>query len=161
MQINPVGISFRPYIYNTNIVSANSMNKISAIEDDALKSSVDCSNDKNENPLKLGETSNFADVLAMQFQLGQNNAARVMKTAENVEEAAKMDLNTAVIKNADSIEKVEEQTGDKEKLKLDEIFTNTSSLDENTDKNATSQKSMSNLFLINKAIEAYTVSLAV
>ena len=87
MQIGAVGMSFQPYIYNTNYVSANSLNKISPIEDDALKSSVDYNSSRNQNPLKMGQTANFADVLAMQFQLGQNNAARIMKPAAEFEAA--------------------------------------------------------------------------
>ena len=54
-------------------------NKVAKIEEDALKSSVDYSNDRNENPLKIGETKNFADILAMQMQLGRNHAARIMQ----------------------------------------------------------------------------------
>lgn len=185
MQISPVGISFRPYIYNTNTVSANSLNKISGIEDDALKSSVDYSNDKNENPLKLGETSNFADVLAMQFQLGQNNAARVMKPAEDIEEPAKKDLVTSVIKNTENVENQNEKemeilegqmlnnnetsektpsntqmTIENEKLNPDGISKDSSSQG-TVDKTNTSWQTTSNLFLMNKAIEAYTSALAV
>lgn len=79
MRIGAIGMYYRPYIYNTNTVSSNSLNKIAKIEDDALKSNVDYSNDQNENPLRMGETKNFADVLAMQMQLGMNNAARIMQ----------------------------------------------------------------------------------
>lgn len=79
MRIGVIGMYFQPYIYNTNTVSADSLDKVAKIEDDALKSSVDYSNDRNENPLKMGETKNFADVLAMQMQLGRNNAARIMQ----------------------------------------------------------------------------------
>lgn len=79
MRIGAIGIYYRPYIYNTNTVSAKSLDKIAKIEDDALKSNVDYSNEQNENPLKMGETKNFADVLAMQMQLGRNNAARIMQ----------------------------------------------------------------------------------
>lgn len=88
MRIN--SISFHPYIYNTNFLSRSSMNKVSAIPDDLLSSKTDFSGltdgDLNENPLRRGETSHFADVLQMQFQTGQQNAARLIRPAADNEE---------------------------------------------------------------------------
>lgn len=89
MQIGSVGgfsSFYNPYIYNTNQVSAKSLNKVSAIPDDATAGKTDFSSLTGEttNPLRKNETSNFADVLAMQFQMGQMNAMRIMKPAEDM-----------------------------------------------------------------------------
>lgn len=89
MQIG--ALSFRPYIYNTNYVSAESLDKISGIGDDLTTSGTDYSSlvddSLNENPLQRGETANFADVLQMQFQMGQMNASRLIKPAEEIDAA--------------------------------------------------------------------------
>ena len=37
---------------------------------------------QNLNPLRRGETVNFADVIAMQMQMGRINADKIMKPAE-------------------------------------------------------------------------------
>ena len=183
MQISPVGISFQPYIYNTNMVSANSMNKIACIEADALKSSIDYNQDKNENPLKVGETSNFGELLAMQLQLGKNHATRIMKTTEDVEYNMGKQLITPVIQresampnmiedadqNIDiqSIDLTETTANDtfnvynemeERKLKEDLFLTNGT---KSNDKIKYSSEEKGNLFLMKKAIEAYTTSLAI
>ena len=80
MEIGAVG--FSPYVYRVNSISASSLNRVSPIGDDLLSSKTDFSGlveDENRtiNPLKRGETSNFADVLAMQFQMGRMNADRI------------------------------------------------------------------------------------
>lgn len=76
-------LSFRPYVYNTNSVSAASMNKLSRISDNVLDKRIDYSEltdeSLNENPLKKGQTLNFQDMLDMQMRRGQNNAARIMR----------------------------------------------------------------------------------
>lgn len=86
-------LSLRSYVYNTNSVSAASMNKLSRISDDVLDKKIDYSEltdeSLNENPLKKGQTLNFQDLLAMQMRRGQDNAARIMKpsgTAQETEE---------------------------------------------------------------------------
>lgn len=83
-------ISFQPYIYNTNSLRQTSMNKVSPIPDDLLSSKTDFSelanDDLNENPLGKGQTSNFMDVLQMQFQMSLQNASRLIKPIENTEE---------------------------------------------------------------------------
>ena len=83
--------SFEPYIYNTNTLSGSSLSKISAVPDDLLTSQTDFSGlteeDLNENPLRKGETSNFADVLQMQLQMGRLNASRLIKEAEGFGQA--------------------------------------------------------------------------
>lgn len=189
MRIGSVGVHFQPYIYNTNTVSANSLNKISGIEEDALKSSVAYSNDKNENPLKPGETSNFMDVLTMQFQLGRNNAARVMVpveagdetanleteslTMEMVENSVAGDATTTVEQMGDVLDPVEDSTQDASEsfrsvLEKLEISTQESASQINaikesdtSDYNNSNTGNNGNLFMMNKAIEAYTAALAV
>lgn len=87
MTISPIG--YQPYIYNTNAISSASMNKISAIPDDALASKIDFGKSReNENPLKPGQSSNFADILVSQMSMSQMNATRVMNTSGQMEVAA-------------------------------------------------------------------------
>ncbi|MCR4788310.1 MAG: hypothetical protein K5888_06980 [Lachnospiraceae bacterium] len=80
MRVGAVGVN--PYIYNTNAVSSKSLNKISGIGSDVTLSKSDfsglASEAVNENPLKLGETKNFVDIVGMQMQMGRMNASRVM-----------------------------------------------------------------------------------
>ena len=87
MTIGALGAyGFQPYVYNTNAVSAASMNKLSKISDDVLDKKVDYSEladeSKNVNPLKKGQTLDFQSMLQMQMQRGQNNAARIMKPTQ-------------------------------------------------------------------------------
>ena len=78
--------NFQPYVYNTNTVSAVSMNKLSKISDDVLDKKIDYSEltdeSKNINPLKKGQTLDFQSMLEMQMQRGQSNAARIMRPAQ-------------------------------------------------------------------------------
>lgn len=81
MRIGAVGAS--PYIYNTNAVSSASLSKIKGIGNDLTASKSDFSGlsesvGANENPLKMGETKNFVDIVGMQMQMGRMNASRVM-----------------------------------------------------------------------------------
>lgn len=91
-------VHFQPYIYNTNYINRNSMNKVSAISDDFASPKTDFSsltNDAlNENPLRKGETSNFADVFQMQFQKGQMNAERLFKPADSAAEFSSSQTST-------------------------------------------------------------------
>lgn len=91
MTIGALGAyGFQPYVYNTNSVSSASMNKLSRISDDVLDKKIDYSEladeSKNVNPLKKGQTLDFQSMLQMQMQRGQNNAARIMKPAEETQE---------------------------------------------------------------------------
>ena len=95
--------NFQPYIYNTNTVSSASMNKLSKISDDVLDKKIDYSEltdeSKNINPLKKGQTLDFQSMLEMQMQRGQNNAARIMRPAQNTqaeEETAQQSSKTNV-----------------------------------------------------------------
>lgn len=92
MQIGAV--SFRPYIYNASVVNAGSLSRISSIGDDLTSGRTDFSalsdESLNGNPLKKGQTVNFADVLQRQMWEGRQNASRIMKPDEeigNLEEA--------------------------------------------------------------------------
>lgn len=82
--------SFQPYVYNTNTVSAASMNKLSKISDDVLDKKTDYSElvdeSQNENPLKKGQTIDFQGMLERQMQKGRLNAAKVMKPVEEIQE---------------------------------------------------------------------------
>lgn len=84
MGISPIGsisaVEYQPYVYNTNAVSANSMNSISPISDDVLSERVDyeVEGQENINPLKKGQSLSFADIIMEQMSRGQANAARVM-----------------------------------------------------------------------------------
>lgn len=79
MNISAVGAM--PYYYNTNTVTRNSLNKISAIDNDTNKSRVDFSgamaeeSNKTVNPLARGESKNFADILASQMAMGNSRRA--------------------------------------------------------------------------------------
>lgn len=94
-------VSFQPYVYNINAVSPASMNRLSRISDDVLDKKTDFSElVENENPLKKGQTLNFQDMLEMQMQRGRNNAVRVMKPAEEMQEQAGAALETEQTENA-------------------------------------------------------------
>lgn len=92
MQIGAV--SMRPYVYNTNAVGRNSMNKISAISDDVTSSRLDASalvsdeakKQETTNPLKRGQSLDFAGIIQMQMQMSRMNAARIMQPAEKEQE---------------------------------------------------------------------------
>lgn len=87
MRVGAVGFQmYQPYIYNTNTLSGSSLSKVKPIGDDLLSSGTDFSGmtddeQQNLNPLRRGETVNFADVIAMQMQMGRMNADRIMKPA--------------------------------------------------------------------------------
>ena len=79
-------VMYRPYIYNVNSVSASSMNRVKPIGDDVAKApSTDYSalydEGENINPLRKGETKNFADVLASQMAMSRLHAERLMPQA--------------------------------------------------------------------------------
>ncbi len=69
---------YHPYIYNTNSVSASSLNRISAVDNDVSNSHIEPMKtdyaQETVNALERGETADFAGVLAMQMQMGMNNA---------------------------------------------------------------------------------------
>ena len=76
--ISSIGVS--GYIYNPNQVSSKSLDKIQRISDDVLDGKLDVKNEfsqENENPLKMGETKDFAAVLEQQMYSGINKAAKL------------------------------------------------------------------------------------
>ena len=76
--ISSIGIS--GYIYNPNQVTSKSLDKIQRISDDVLDGKLDVKNEfsqENENPLKMGETKDFAAVLEQQMYSGMNKAAKL------------------------------------------------------------------------------------
>ena len=87
MQVGALG--FKPYIYNTNVMSGNSLSKVSSVEKDLLASKTDYSSltdeSLNENPLRRGQTANFVDILGMQMQMIRLNASRIMKPEEEMQ----------------------------------------------------------------------------
>lgn len=90
MQIGAIGaMSYTPYIYNTNNVTSASMNKIKGISDDLLDSKTDFSalSTETTNPIKRGQSLDFAGIIDMQMQMARMNASRVMKEPELEEEA--------------------------------------------------------------------------
>lgn len=116
MTIGALGAyNFQPYVYNTNTVSAASMNKLSKISDDVLDKKVDYSEltqeSENVNPLRRGQTLDFQSMLEMQMQRGQNNAARIMRPAEesqNEEEQTAQTSNTNVTQFAQASAQTQE-----------------------------------------------------
>lgn len=85
--VGAVGIGFRPYIYNVNTVSSSSLSRINPIGSDVAKApSTDYSalydESENINPLRKGETKNFADVLASQMAMSRLHAERLMPQEE-------------------------------------------------------------------------------
>ncbi|MCL2718693.1 MAG: hypothetical protein FWE14_07910 [Lachnospiraceae bacterium] len=95
MQIGAVGLE--PFIYNTNQVSAASMNRVPAVPNDINAERTDYSglvgNDENTNQLQPGESANFANIIEEQMSRSQQNAARIIRDDTAVE-------NTAVENNA-------------------------------------------------------------
>lgn len=79
MQVGAVGsLGFSGYIYNPNQVTSKSLDKVHRISDDVLDGKLDVKNEasqENENPLKVGETRDFAAVLEQQMYSGMNRAA--------------------------------------------------------------------------------------
>ncbi len=145
-------LSYTPYVYNTNYVSAESLNKISAIDDDLVTSGTDYSSltddSLNENPLQRGQTSNFADVIAMQFQMSQINASRLIKPAEEMQQSAEMDSRR------DQYMKVQEPTVP-EPMQEEEAVTEPV---QNLEAVASLQQDR-NLFAMQRAAEAYRVNM--
>ena len=80
MRIGGIGNVYPNFVYNTNEVSANSLNKLSRISDNVLDKKVDyeTNTEENQNPLRKGETKDFQNILAKQMQEGQNRAAAIL-----------------------------------------------------------------------------------
>lgn len=95
MRIGALGVmDFRPYIYNTNRLSGNSLSKVASIGKDLTSAKTDFSaltdEDLNENPLRRGQTVNFKDVWNKQMKTAKLSAARIMKPMEEERTIAEM-----------------------------------------------------------------------
>ncbi len=81
MRIGSVYPNYFPtYVYNTNQISARSLNRIRPIPNDALESKIGyhhSESSENTNPLRPGESRDFAGIAASQMALGRMNAARL------------------------------------------------------------------------------------
>lgn len=102
--MNIGAISFQPYIYNTNYLSRASLNKVNAISDDLVSAKTDYSGlveeQSNQNPLRRGETLDFAGILQQQLQMGRANAARLIKPAQEMKEPLQFEVaGNSVINN--------------------------------------------------------------
>lgn len=102
MQVGAVGAySYTPYIYNTNTVNRASLNKISGIGEDLLDTKTDfgaLTSQETTNPLKRGESLDFAGIIGMQMQMSRMNASRVLtepKKAEEITQAAGVNDNSS------------------------------------------------------------------
>lgn len=103
MQVGAIGsgisaMSYSPYIYNTNRLSSASLDKIQPIENDTSSSKTDFSDlvsGETTNPLGKGETSDFADVVAMQFSLSQSMASRVMQPEGSTDTTQQSNADTS------------------------------------------------------------------
>lgn len=80
MRIGGIGNIYPNFVYNTNTVDANSLNKLSRISENVLDKKVDyeTNTEENQNPLRKGETKDFQSILAKQMQEGQNRAAAIL-----------------------------------------------------------------------------------
>lgn len=159
MQIG--AISFRPYIYNTNMLSGSSLSKVSSIGDDLLTGKTDFSaltDESNVNPLKKGESSNFVDILEMQMQMGRMNAARIMKPGED--EALQVADDAATqesLKSAKTEETVSIAVKNGNAVSTDGIlkdFQPASNIEK-----MQSMQSDRNLFMMRRAAEAYEANM--
>ena len=99
-------LNFKPFIYNTNSLNRNSLNKISAISEDLPSRKTDFTGlaaaDRNENPLRKGETSNFTDVFQKQFYKGRQNASMLFQPSERSDEFF---LNKASSQNLNAMQR--------------------------------------------------------
>ena len=162
-------VSFSPYIYNTNAVSRSSMSPISGIPDDLLSSKTDfsglTSEAENENPLRIGETSNFMDILDMQMQMGKLNASRIMKPEEDVEvpgteiaDMTEMDVDSMQMDLQKDKVVANDLAQVNAKSSVADIPEETFTLGEDTAQVPQMGK-MQNFFQMQRAIEAYQVNM--
>ena len=73
-------MAYQPYIYNTNTVSAKSLEKIQGVNNDVSTDHIEKKSPSVadvENSLSYGETSDFASVLDEQMHMGMQNAMRL------------------------------------------------------------------------------------
>lgn len=78
-------IAYQPYVYNTNTVSAASLNRINAIPNDATAGRTDfeglTQEQENSNPLGKGQSANFMDIFSSQMAMSRTKSAMLLKPA--------------------------------------------------------------------------------
>ena len=93
MQVGAIGseisaMYYSPYIYNTNKISSDSLDKVQPVDNDVSSSKTDFSglvSAETENPLKRGETSNFEDLINMQFSMSDSISSRIIKPENGID----------------------------------------------------------------------------
>ncbi len=140
MQIS--ALTFRPYIYNTNMLSSRSLSRIAPIGDDLTAGKTDFSDltDErlNRNPLRKGQTLNFMDILGRQMQSGRLRASRIMKEEETPVMTAVPDRKKTGITSADQMPE-----------EADDLLTKTAG------EERTEIRAERNLFQMQRAAQAY------
>ena len=153
MRIGGIGNIYPNFVYNTNAVSANSLNKLSKISDNVLDKKVDyeTNTEENQNPLRKGETKDFQGILAKQMQEGQNRAAAILPFGLAPSEETK-DASQMTESGAGQGTKEAENT---ETAKSENIV----SISENQDQSKQEQNMIS--YQMQRAMQAYEMFTAV
>ncbi len=165
MRIGAVGMS--PYIYNTNMLSSLSMNRISAIPDDVTSQQLDytdlVSDDfENINPLSKGQSGNFMDILMSQMSMSRYHQAKVMPDILLVvEEDSELGIEDMAdeMQNLTKPQELEVVSGQQE----DPILT-VEAPEEAMQQNATGEDTTGtgfSQFRMNQAIQAYNMSMGI
>lgn len=154
MRIGGIGNVYPNFVYNTNEVSSNSLNKLSKISDDVLDKKINYeakNTEENQNPLRKGETKDFQNILAKQMQEGQNRAAAILPFGLAPSEETK---TTA------QVTKPEAGQGAKETENTETARTeNISSISETQEQNRQEQNMVS--YQMQRAMQAYEMFMAV
>lgn len=105
-----IGNIYPTYVYNTNYVSAKSLNRVQPIPDDALKGKTGYTSSAsgNTNPLRPGTSRDFAGIVASQMAMGRMRAARIMKP--QADQSQTMTLQNPAPQNQQPIEGNQENT---------------------------------------------------
>lgn len=130
MRIGSLG--FSPYIYNTNMLSGNSLSKVSPIGDDLTTAKTDYSaltdSSLNINPLGKGESASFFDILGMQMQMSRMNASRVMSSEEMPVAATDVEMPQSVEERPEVDMAPAEQMEMQETVSPEELISDVASL---------------------------------
>lgn len=85
-------VAYQPYVYNTNTLSAASLNRVGAIPNDATAGRTDfeglTQEQENTNPLRRGQSANFMDIFSSQMAMSRTKSAMLLKTAVSGNEDA-------------------------------------------------------------------------
>lgn len=100
-----IGSVYPTFIYNTNYVSARSLDRVNAIPNDVLKSKIGyTSSSQNTNPLRPGTSKDFAGIIASQMALGRRNAARIMKQPQTAQPDVQSENRLAQPSSMDNVQ---------------------------------------------------------